>query len=53
MSSLFLLAQDTPQFLPQNIAFGIIAVISVVAALKMVTTSNVVAVPLSITNFAP
>ena len=42
MSALALLAQETPQFLPQNIAFGVIAVISIVAALKMVTTSNVV-----------
>lgn len=42
MSALALLAQETPQFLPQNIAFGVIAVISVAAALKMVTTSNVV-----------
>ena len=42
MTTLALLAQETPQFLPQNIAFGVIAVISVLAALKMVTTSNVV-----------
>ncbi len=42
MSLLLTLAVDTPQFLPQQIAFGIIATISVLSALKLVTTSNVV-----------
>lgn len=41
MSSSMLLAA-TPQYLPQNIAFGVLAVIMVVSALRVVTTKDVV-----------
>ncbi len=37
-----MLAVDTPQYLPENIFFGIIAFIMVVSALRVVTTRNVV-----------
>lgn len=43
LSSVMLFAQDGNSWdLPANIAFGIIAAISVIAALRLVTTNNVV-----------
>ena len=36
------LAAETPQYLPENIAFGIMAVIMTVSAIRVVTTKNVV-----------
>jgi NADH-quinone oxidoreductase subunit J len=37
-----LLSAETPQYLPHNIAFGVMAVIMTVSAIRVVTTKNVV-----------